>query len=215
MVESAIRTTAKATRTALRIGALLSLIAREPRVEPGGFAEGPPHGIILLSIDTLRADYVGAYGYDRFDTTPSLDEFARDAVLFENCIVTEPKTLTSHMSLFTGLHPHEHGVGENAALSEGIPTLAEILNRHGYRTAAFTDGGWMSHRWGFQRGFRLFYEGNLSGLASLGPSSGSSRTEMSPSSYSFTPSMSTRRAPSPTTRSLAGGDGSPPPLARG
>ena len=62
-----------------------------------------PHGVVLVSIDTLRADYLNTYGYTDFETSPFLDGFAAENVLFEKAFVSEPWTLTSHMTLFTGL----------------------------------------------------------------------------------------------------------------
>ena len=152
--------------------ALLPLVpacGRESAVAPGAGRDDRPLAIVLVSIDTLRADYLGTYGYTRFPTSPVIDAFAREAVVFDDCIATEPWTLTSHMSLFTGLHPAAHGVGEDTALAPEIPTLAGALRSAGYRTAAFTDGGWMSARWGFDRGFDEFHEGTLGGLVDLAP----------------------------------------------
>jgi len=112
--------------------------------------------IILISIDTLRADYLGAYGYTDYPSSPFLDEFASENILFENSIVVEPRTLTSHMSLMTGLYPHHHQVQEKTVLPDGIPTLASLLQEHGYLTQAYTDGGYMNKRWGIDRGFSGF-----------------------------------------------------------
>ena len=86
-----------------------------------------PDSIILISLDTLRADYLNVYGYETFPTSPFLDSFARDNILFENSIVVEPRTLTSHMSLFTGLLPQHHTVVDDSSLPSEIPTLASIL----------------------------------------------------------------------------------------
>ena len=142
----------------------LSLVAcaQEPRPES-------PQGILLISLDTLRADYLRTYGYERFDTSPSLDAFALESFVFENAIVTEPWTLTSHMSLFTGLHRHRHGVDLRKRLSAQIPTLAERLQARGYRTGAFVDGGHVARRWGFDRGFESYTQVKSEGLSVLAP----------------------------------------------
>lgn len=111
--------------------------------------------IILISVDTLRADHLGCYGYDR-NTTLNIDRLARDSVLFTNAIAQSSWTLPSHMSLFTGLYPSGHGViFDDRRLSERHITLAEILKKNGYRTVAFTDGGYVSQKFGY-RGFDQF-----------------------------------------------------------
>lgn len=111
--------------------------------------------VILISIDTLRADHLGCYGYHR-NTTPNIDSFAKDGVLFFNAIVQAPWTLPSHMSLLTGLYPSSHGVmSTNKKLGDEHLTIAEILQNAGYETAAFTDGAYLSRQFGYQ-GFDRF-----------------------------------------------------------
>jgi arylsulfatase A-like enzyme len=113
-------------------------------------------GYILISIDTLRADHLGCYGYTR-PTSPFLDSLAGRATLFEEAYAQFPSTLVSHMSMFTGLQPREHGVfPPNAVLSREVETLPEVFKRHGFRTAGFTEGGYVSGRFGFRRGFDEF-----------------------------------------------------------
>lgn len=113
-------------------------------------------GYILISIDTLRADHLGCYGYAR-PTSPFLDELARRATLFEEAYAPYPSTLVSHMSIFTGLYPREHGVlPPNSVLSPLVETLPEVFSRQGFRTAAFTEGGYVRGRFGFRRGFDVF-----------------------------------------------------------
>ena len=113
-------------------------------------------GYILISIDTLRADHLGCYGYRR-PTSPFLDSLARRATLFEEAYAQYPSTLVSHMSMFTGLYPQEHGVlPPSAVLSPAIETLPEVFQRHGFRTGGFTEGGFVSGRFGFRRGFDVF-----------------------------------------------------------
>lgn len=102
-----------------------------------------PHTIILISIDTLRADHLGLYGYERF-TSPNLDAFARDGVVFEDASSTSPWTLPAHASLLTGRTPLRHGVTTvQTRLSEQVPTLASLLARAGYRTAAVVNSTWL------------------------------------------------------------------------
>jgi len=119
-----------------------------------------PTGFVLISIDTLRADHLGAYGYP-LDTSPFFDELAARGTLFENAIVQLPGTLPSHMSIFTSLYPAEHGVyPPDSVLSPDIPTLPEIFRSAGYRTAGFTEGGYVAGRYGFARGFDTFRDEN-------------------------------------------------------
>ena len=125
-------------------------------VAPSGFDPQPTRGFILISIDTLRADHLGAYGYSR-DTSPFLDSLAARGTLFERAVVQYPSTLTSHMSIFTGLYPQEHEVlPPSTVLSGEIETLPEMFRRHGFRTAGHTEGGFMAGGYGFARGFDEF-----------------------------------------------------------
>lgn len=124
----------------------LLLAACGPPVEP-------TRGVILISLDTLRADHLGTYGYHR-DTSPFLDSLAAEGVVFEKAIAQFPSTLTSHMSIFTGLYPAEHAVyPPDSVLSPRIATLPELFRQAGYRTAGFAEDGYMEGRYGFARGF--------------------------------------------------------------
>jgi arylsulfatase A-like enzyme len=116
----------------------------------------PTRGFILVSLDTLGADHLGAYGYDR-ETSPFFDSLAARGVLFENVFVQWPSTLVSHVSMFTGLEPREHGVfAPSSVLSLDIETLPERFRRHGFRTAGHTEGGYVCEDLGFDRGFDEF-----------------------------------------------------------
>lgn len=116
----------------------------------------PSRGVILISIDTLRADALGAYGYE-LPTSPAFDELARRGTLFEHAVVQYPSTLTSHMSIFTGLYPREHQVlPPSTVLSGAIPTLPELFQAQGFRTAGHTEGGFVAGGYGFRRGFDEF-----------------------------------------------------------
>ena len=118
-------------------------------------APSPPPNVLLVTIDTLRADHVGAYGYARA-TTPILDRFAEDATLFENAITPCPATAPALASLLTGLHPPLHGVGRNGdRLAAGADTLAELLAARGYATAAVIANP-VIDRHGFDQGFASF-----------------------------------------------------------
>ncbi len=112
--------------------------------------------VVLVSIDTLRADHVGLYGYER-DTTPFLDRFARDCLVFERALSCAPWTLIAHMTMLTGLYPVQHGVVENdLALNPRTELLAERLRRAGYQTVGLYCPGWIHARHGFDRGFDVF-----------------------------------------------------------
>jgi arylsulfatase A-like enzyme len=117
--------------------------------------------VILISIDTLRADHLGCYGYSR-DTSPTIDKLAQEGVLFLNAFSHSPKTTQSHMSMMTSLHHEVHKVciweGDNPIrrLDDAIPTLAEILRANGYATAAFTGGSNVDGSLGFDRGFDIY-----------------------------------------------------------
>ena len=126
----------------------------------------PPRSILLISLDTLRADMLNAYGYEEFPTSPFLDSFAQEAILFENSIIQEPRTLTSHMSLMTGLYPQHHRVQDETVLPTDVPTLAQYLKANGYRTQAYVDGGYLSKHWGFDRGFDD-YQDDVGGVTNM------------------------------------------------
>ena len=118
-----------------------------------GFEPAPTRGYILISIDALRADHLGLYGYPR-PTSPFLDELARRATVFDHAFAQVPSTLPSHMSMFTGLYPGEHGVfPPSAVLAPEIRTLPEVLLHAGFRTAGHTEGGYVQGGYGFARGF--------------------------------------------------------------
>lgn len=117
------------------------------------------YNLLFISLDTLRADRLGIYGYER-DTTPVLDQFARKAVVFEDVISVSSWTLPTHVSFFTGLFPGVHGVNvpKRVRVNSETPLLAEILRDQGYRTYAFTGGGYVGSKFGFQRGFEYYGE---------------------------------------------------------
>jgi len=109
--------------------------------------------IILISIDDLRADHLGCYGYNR-NTSPHIDSFAKKNILFKHCYVHQPWTLPSHMSMLTSLYPITHGVDMSHVLDTAIVTLAEVLKNEGYKTMGFVCGGpWMYPYYGFGQGF--------------------------------------------------------------
>lgn len=118
---------------------------------------GPAPSIVLVSIDTVRADRMGALGNPR-GLTPNLDAFAADSVVFDNAWAQANITSMSHASFFTSRYPSELGtVGADFALAHGAaPTIAEVLIHYGYETAAFTAGGHLRRGTGIDAGFSTF-----------------------------------------------------------
>jgi arylsulfatase A-like enzyme len=115
-------------------------------------AVAPGRGLILISIDTLRRDHLGCYGYWR-DTSPSVDAFRKDAILFDQAIAQGPSTLISHASLFTSLIPQHHGAVHRIPVSDDLLTLAEVFRSAGFRTASYNGGGRLDSVYGFGQGF--------------------------------------------------------------
>jgi arylsulfatase A-like enzyme len=110
---------------------------------------------MLISIDTLRADHLGCYGYDR-PTSPAIDAMAKAGVVFDDASATSPWTLPSHGSLLTGLYPRRHGAFlSERALADGVVLLAAWLKTHGFRTAAVVNTLWLKKH-GLRRGFDDF-----------------------------------------------------------
>ena len=116
----------------------------------------PVEHVLLVSIDTLRADHVGAYG-GRVPTR-AMDALAREGVLFEESYTPTPSTGPAHVSLLTGLHPWNHGVLFNAVPIEDteLPNVAVFARGAGFATAAFVSSYVLHARWGFDRGFETY-----------------------------------------------------------
>jgi arylsulfatase A-like enzyme len=137
----------------------LLLAATVAACGPGRRAEGPApaENVILVSIDTLRADRLGCYGREP-SFTPNIDAFRKDAVLFEPTIAQAPSTLSSHASLFTSLLPQHHGasIERRHSLAPDHLTLAEVLRAAGLKTAAFHGGGQLDAVFGLNQGFDVW-----------------------------------------------------------
>jgi arylsulfatase A-like enzyme len=136
---------------------------------------GNPPNVLLIVLDTVRADRLSLYGYHR-PTSPTLERLAQRGIRFDQARATAPWTLPSHASMFTGRWPHELDVDWNTALGTKFPTLAEYLGSRGYATAAFVANvQYCSSEFGLDRGFthyedyviepmtpfRMCYMGNL------------------------------------------------------
>ncbi|MBU2573639.1 MAG: sulfatase [Elusimicrobia bacterium] len=168
----------------IRVLIAAALLLAAPRLHAAGpalsGAEGP--NLILIGWDTLRADHVGALGYER-KTTPNLDGLAARSFLFTRAISPASWTLPAFMSVFTGLYPSEHGMTnkyslpaagstklEPASLSTGVATLAQLLKTNGYKTAAFTGGAGVGGSYGFSRGFDVYVDSpNFTGFGTSFP----------------------------------------------
>ncbi|HTP86158.1 MAG TPA: sulfatase-like hydrolase/transferase [Bryobacteraceae bacterium] len=114
----------------------------------------PP--VILISIDTLRADHLSAWGYRRV-ATPNIDSLAKGGTLFENIACQTPLTLPSHTTLLTSTYPFENGIQENAEkVPPAMATLASVLKARGYRTAAFIGSVFLEAELGLDQGFDTY-----------------------------------------------------------
>ncbi|HXJ92141.1 MAG TPA: sulfatase-like hydrolase/transferase [Terriglobia bacterium] len=120
-------------------------------------AEAPPPSVVLITLDTVRADHLGCYG-SAAAKTPAVDGLAHEAVRFANAYTVVPITLPSHAVILTGTYPMWNGVRDftSPGLPAGIPTLAEMLKRNGYATAAFVSAYAVNSVWGLNRGFDLY-----------------------------------------------------------
>src|SRR5687767_8912815 len=135
----------------------LALVAPRP-------ARTPRH-LVLVSLDTLRADHLGAYGYGK-PTSPVFDALARRGILFERAVAQGPATLPSHGALMTGQYPSAYGDSPTPfAVPASLDTLPELLQAHGFATWAFVDGGYLNRSFGFAQGFDR-YEDQRIGLRS-------------------------------------------------
>ena len=123
----------------------------------GARVEGP--NVVLISIDTLRADHLGCYGYER-DTSPIIDGIAAESALFEQHITSAPWTLPAHAALFTSVPDSVHGVVDpiNTRLSESYETLPESFQDAGYRTAGFFAGPYLHPAFGLGQGFDRYVD---------------------------------------------------------
>ncbi len=115
------------------------------------------HNLLLITLDTLRADHLPAYGYDGVET-PVIDRLAREGVRFDRATTTVPVTLPAHASILTGTNPFTHGVRNNGAflLAESATTLAEVLSDSGYATGGFIGAVVLEAQFGIAQGFETF-----------------------------------------------------------
>jgi len=148
--------------TAARAAALAASVAIAGAVGFWGLrtARRPAHpNVLFVTVDTLRADHVGSYGYAAAQT-PALDALAARGLRFEHATTVAPLTLPAHSSLMTGTFPGFHGVRDNGGfyLGDDQTTLATVLRAHGYRTGGFVSAFVLDHRWGIAQGFDRYYD---------------------------------------------------------
>ncbi|MCH7873488.1 MAG: sulfatase, partial [Planctomycetes bacterium] len=126
-----------------------------PAAMQHGSAAG--YNVLLVTLDTTRADRLGCYGYDAAGT-PTLDALAKQGIRFDDAVTVAPVTLPSHASILTGLAPHHHGVRNNGGfhLEPTHVTLAEVLSDRGYQTAAFIAAFVLDARYGLDQGFDVY-----------------------------------------------------------
>lgn len=116
--------------------------------------EGP--NIVLITIDTLRADHLGAYGYER-NTSPNIDKLAEKGILFENAYSQAPWTLPFMVSMNTSLYPQEHGVTDKKyKLSNSMTTIAEYMSNNFYKTIGIVSNRFLTPQYGLSQGFDIF-----------------------------------------------------------
>ena len=115
--------------------------------------------LLIVTLDTTRADRIHAYGFDGIET-PNLDRLAREGVLFEQAVSPAPLTLPAHSSIFTGVFPPAHGVRDNGGffLDDRQTTLAERLQSRGFTTGGFVGAYVLDHKWGIAQGFQTYFD---------------------------------------------------------
>jgi len=146
------------TRAVRAAAALTALLAAGTALALGacGGGDGARPNLVLVSIDTLRPDHLGCYGYER-ETSPAIDRLASEGVRFSDASSTTPWTLPSHASLLTGLYPSRHGVkSHDVSLADSIETLATRLYREGWATMAVVNSHNLSQRYGLDQGYERF-----------------------------------------------------------
>jgi arylsulfatase A-like enzyme len=141
----------------LRRGALSWLLATVSLAACSRFASPP--NVLIVTLDTLRADHVGVYGYSSA-RTPVLDQLGARGARFTAATTTVPLTLPAHTSLFSGAFPGGHGVRDNTGfhVEDRVTTLAEVFKASGYRTGGFVGAFVLDSRWGIAQGFDEYFD---------------------------------------------------------
>ncbi len=139
------------------IAAYFLLVPR--RADFAGLRKGRDFNVIVISLDTARADRLGCYGCRDIET-PTYDAFAASGVRFDACYAQTPMTLPSHTTLFTGTLPLFHGVRDNGGfiVPQKLVTMAELFKDKGYETGAFIGAWVLDSRWGLNQGFDTYFD---------------------------------------------------------
>ncbi len=162
---------------------LLGYLKLQPKKVDQSLIDCRDCNIILITMTNLRFDHMSANGYSRL-TTPNLDTFGKESLIFDNAFSHSSWTLPESISIYTGLYPYQHGIMnryDGSTLSSAIPTLIDVLNKNGYKTAAFTGGFDYNPKFGLTDRFSEYQEctkgaqqPSLSGqnvpMVSVGPS---------------------------------------------
>jgi len=154
----------------------------------------PRPNIVLISLESVRADHLGCYGYRRA-TSPAIDSLAQQGVVFSNAFATTSWTLTAHASMFTGLYPTAHQVvGPLDRLSDDYVTLAEVLARNGYQCAGVISGPYLLKAHGLSQGFDI-YDQSASGESQSASHKKENSREVEASLRRFVTSLRDRKRP--------------------
>ena len=179
-----LRLVGKILLRAAAISGVLWLTGCERGAAPGvvlgdlvGRGAAAGYNVLLITLDTTRADHLGCYGYEGVDT-PAIDSLGERGVRFDHAFTSMPMTLPAHTTILTGLEPYRHGVRNNGRyrLLPGQTTLAEILKEQGYATAAFVSSFVLDRRFGLDQGFDV-YDFEVSTKGWQGPRSLSNERE--------------------------------------
>jgi len=147
------------SKAILTVTALLLSIGTSAESRKATKPEHRRPDVLLITVDTLRADRLGSYGAKNI-STPAMDSLARDGFLFEQAIAQVPLTVPSHDAIMTGTYPFQNGVQDftSPPLSPNFQTLAQALERNGYDTGAVVSAFVLDRSWGLARGFKFYYD---------------------------------------------------------
>ena len=136
-------------------GGLVASLTPALWVSGCGKRAGKKPNIILIIVDTVRVDHLGCYGYQK-NTSPNIDRFASDGLLFENCYAQGAETWGSVASILTGFLPHETKIFNTRRVPDKIPMISESLQRIGYKTIAVVSNYVLQKKWGWDQGFTIY-----------------------------------------------------------
>src|SRR5580704_9732481 len=149
--ETQIKRRKRISSVALTVLMSVAAVASGQTMQPSRAARA---NVVLITIDTLRADHLGCYGNSQV-LTPNIDRLAAEGTRFKTAVTSAPLTLPSHCSIMTGTYPMFHGVRDNVGykLDSSVETLAQILKRHGYSTGAVVGSYVLDRGFGLGTGF--------------------------------------------------------------